>query len=147
MKTIRIKVPNWIPTSRRDIQRYTQKFIKWVYPPRCVDCNKKVNNDVFSLRQLREGTHPLGMKNLESEFAIRATRSSCVSCMKKYLHALRTEMGNCTICEKRNVPVLGHHYIKSSKIFITFLWYWWNGSTFCMNCVDELLDNGHEYAS
>lgn len=143
MKTI--TVPDWVPTSR-DFQRYKQKFIKWVHPPRCVDCNMIVTTDEFHWTQHRTGTHPLGHKNTISMFAIKATRCSCVRCMKVYLHQRPKHVGNCTLCDARDVPVMGYTVVKEHTLFITFLWHWWNSSSFCMNCIDDLLDNGREVA-
>lgn len=141
MKTITIKVPNWFPT-RYELEKYKRKFIKWLFPPRCTDCNKPVKTSGFYWKQYRTGTHPLGIKNTQSDFAIRSNRPSCARCMKWFIHNLSKEIGNCTICEAQNVPVIGYTFSKEQKSSFTFLWHWWNGSTFCMKCIDELLDNG-----
>lgn len=142
MKTISIKVPNWFPTTH-DLRQYKRRFKMWLFPPRCVDCNKCVKTSSFYWKQRnRVGTHPMGYKNCKADFAIRASRPYCARCMKWFLHNLSKETGNCTICETKNVPVLGYTFIKEPANVITFLWHWWNGSTFCMKCVDELLDKG-----
>lgn len=142
MKTITIKVFDWFPTPH-DLRHYKRKFKMWLFPPRCVDCNKRVKtNEFYWGQRSRTGTHPSGIKDTVSDFAIRVSRPYCVRCMKWFLHNLPIETGNCTMCEAKNVPILGYRFIKEPKTFITFLWHWWNGSTFCMKCVDELLDKG-----
>lgn len=141
MKTISIKVPNWVPTSH-DFWRYKQKLMKWLYPYRCVDCNKRLKARDFYLTQQRIGTHPIGIKNVIGEFGIQANRISCVSCMKKFLQQCPKDIGNCTLCETKNVPVMGYTFNREPKLFLTFLWIWWNSGTFCMKCIDDLLDNG-----
>jgi len=143
MKTITIKVPNWFPTSH-DLRQYKRKVKMWLFPPRCQDCRKRVKTTRFYWKQRRTGTHPLGIKNTISDFAIRSNKQVCVDCMKKYLHQYLKNNGNCTICEAKDVPVMGYTFTKEPANITTFLWHWWNGSTFCMKCVDELLDNGHE---
>lgn len=141
MKTITIKVPNWFPTSS-DIRQYKRKLKMWMFPPRCSDCNTRVKSSNFYWKQYRTGTHPLGYKNTQDYFAIRASRPSCVSCMKKYLHQHPKDMGTCSICDATDVPVIGYTFSKPQKLFITYLWHWWNSGTFCMQCIDDLLDNG-----
>lgn len=143
MKQIAIKVPNWFPLTN-DFRKFKRKLTKWIFPPRCVGCNKRLKSPEFYWKHSRVGTHPLGFKNTTSTFGIRVSRPYCIGCMKTYLHTLNKEIGNCTICETKNVPVMGYTFIKEPKTFITFLWQWWNGSTFCMNCVDEMLNNGQE---
>ena len=139
---LKIKVPSWFPTSH-DLRQYKRRFKMWLFPPRCVDCNKCVKTSSFYWKQRnRIGTHPMGYKNCKADFAIRASRPYCARCMKWFLHNLSKETGNCTICETKNVPVLGYTFIKEPANVITFLWHWWNGSTFCMTCIDELLDKG-----
>ena len=141
MKTLTIKVPNWFPTTS-DVQRYKWKLKMWMFPPRCSDCNTRVKSSNFYWKQHRSGTHPLGYKNSISDFALRVSFPSCAACMKKQLHQLPKNIGYCTLCEVKNVPVLGYFFDKETKQFFTFLWHYWNGSTFCTKCVDELLDNG-----
>lgn len=141
MKTIIIEVPNWIPTLR-DLHKYKHTVSKWIFPPRCVDCNKRLKSSTFEWRQHRTGTHPAGTKNVECDFGINISRPYCVNCAREFLHNLPYDVGNCTICETKNVQVMGYRYIKEPKTFITFLWGWWNGSTFCVKCVDELLSKG-----
>jgi hypothetical protein len=46
------------------------------------------------------------------------------------------------MCEKQNTAIMGYHYNKDTKQVITFFWHWWNGSKFCLECVDDLLDTG-----
>lgn len=142
MKTIKVKVPKWFPTST-ELREYKRKFKMWMFPPRCRDCNKRVKTSQFYWKLSRTGTHPLGHKNTVSDFAIRASRPSCATCMKKYLLQHPKDAGDCTICEETNVPVMGYTFSKEPKLFLTFLWHWWNGSKFCMKCIDDLLDNGH----
>jgi len=143
VKTISIKVPNWFPTSH-DFWRYKQKLMKWLYPPRCADCNTRLKHNRFYWTQQRTGTHPLGMKNTVGDFSIQANIPRCINCMQKFLRQCPKDIGTCTICETKDVPVMGYTFNREPKLFLTFLWAWWNSGTFCVRCIDDLLDNGHE---
>ena len=142
MKTITFRVPNWFPTWY-DVLKYKQTITRWLFPPRCSDCNKKVKTARFYWKQRnRVGTHPMGYKNCKADFAIQSNKRVCVDCMKKYLHQHPKDTGNCTICETQNVPVMGYTFTKEPANTTTFLWQWWNSGTFCMKCIDELLEKG-----
>lgn len=141
MKTITIKVPNWFPT-RYELQRYKRKLKFWLFPPRCEQCKTRMKTSRFYWKQVRIGTHPLGIKNTHGEFAIRSNRRLCVGCMKKHLHQHPKDMGNCSMCETQNVPVMGYTFTKEPQTITTYLWQWWNSGTFCMKCIDELLEKG-----
>ena len=138
---IKIKVPNWIPTLQT-LRQYKRKVRMWMFPPRCLDCNKRLNTYSFYWKQNRTGTHPLGIKDIRTNFAMRVNRSSCNSCIKTFIQQCPKDIGNCAICETQNVPVMGYTFNKETKTIFTFLWAWWNGSTFCMKCIDELLEKG-----
>jgi hypothetical protein len=144
MKTlnIKIKVPNWIPTLQ-NLRQYKRKVMWWLFSPRCVDCKKRLNtNYYFYWKQNRTGTHPIGIKDIQADFGMRINRPSCNSCMKTFIHQCSKDIGNCVICETQNVPVLGYTVNRETNTIITFLWVWWNGSTFCMKCIDEMLEKG-----
>lgn len=141
MKTISVPVPDWFPTKKQ-LSGYKRKFLKAIFPPRCVDCNIRVRTSSFYWKQLRAGMHPMGFANTIGIFAIRVNRRSCATCMSKYLHSLPKENGTCTLCTATDVPVLGYTFLKNPTTTVTFLWHWWNGSEFCMKCVDDLLTHG-----
>jgi hypothetical protein len=73
---------------------------------------------------------------------MRAGKAWCTSCMKRYIHSLEHEKGECAICKTNNVGVMGYHTSKENNVTITFLWHAWNSGKFCTDCIDELLDNG-----
>lgn len=135
---MQIKVPNWFPTGYQ-LRQWKRKLNYILFPPRCEDCKTRVKASRFYYKQYRSGTYPTGFKCI-ADFAIKANRTSCPSCIKKYLNPTTT--GKCTICETENVPVMVYIFNREPKTSITFLWGWWNSGEFCMQCIDELLEKG-----
>ncbi len=140
-RTITIKIPKWIPT-RYQLRAWKKKLYVFFVPYRCQSCNCKIPGQYGSYVKPKTGTHPLGYKNVSGMFAISASKSWCTKCVKQYIHHLDLPIGNCTMCEKKNTPIMSYHHNTHTRHTITFLWYWWNGSGFCLDCVDDLLDTG-----
>jgi DNA-directed RNA polymerase subunit N (RpoN/RPB10) len=140
-RTITIKIPKWVPT-RYQLRAWKKKLYVFFVPYRCHSCNCKIPDRYGSYVKQKTGTHPLGYKNVCTDLVIKSSKSWCRNCTKKYIHQLNLPIGQCTMCEKQNTAIMGYHYNKDTKQVITFCWHWWNGSKFCLECVDDLLDTG-----
>lgn len=141
MKTrkITISIPSWVPTKYQ-LRDWKKKVKQFFFPPRCVGCKCKVPNEYSNAYgKYTTGTHPLGFKNSQAMFIVKVYAQMCGPCLKKHIHTLSLPNGKCTMCEKKDVPVMGY---TSENPTIIFLWHWWNGSQFCLDCVDDLLDTG-----
>ena len=143
MKTrvITVKIPKWIPTKYQ-LRAWKKKLYVFFVPPRCHSCKCKIPDNYGSYVKKKTGTHPLGYRDVCSNFVIRSSKSWCRNCIKEYIHQLDLPIRHCTLCEKPNAAVIGHHYNRDTNHIITFCWHWWNGSYFCLDCVDDLLDTG-----
>jgi hypothetical protein len=86
----------------------------------------------------------MGYDNVQGEFAVNTSGEQlCAPCLKQYIHQLDLPMGNCELCDNRNVNIIDFHWSNwNRKITIMFLWHWWNGRNYCLTCVDDLLDTG-----
>jgi len=140
-RPITIKIPKWIPT-RYQLHAWKKKLYVFFVPYRCQSCQCKLTSQYSEYIKRKTGTHPLGYKNCYAEFVIRSSKLLCNNCIKEYIHQLDLPIGECTICEKQNTATIGYHNDTHTKHTITFCWHWWNGSDFCLDCVDDLLDTG-----
>jgi hypothetical protein len=86
----------------------------------------------------------MGCHDVHSEFAVYATDTKCATCLKQYIHQMDLDIGigTCDLCNRKNTKVVGYHNNLKGTI-ITFLWQFWNGRSYCLPCVDDLLDTGN----
>lgn len=140
--TITFKIPSWVPT-RRQLLRYKKQVKLFFFPPRCGSCNCKLPVEYPLYYKHRAGNH-MGVDTAYSEFAVYATDNKCAACLKQYIHQMDLDIGigACDLCNRKNTKVVGYHN-NLKGIIITFLWQFWNGRSYCLPCVDDLLDTGN----
>ena len=137
-RTIQIKIPSWVPTRYQWLE-WKKKVTLFFFPPRCSSCQCKLPVEYPVYYKYRTGYH-MGYHNVGSNFEVDGGKI-CAPCLKQYIHQLDLPIGECKLCQTKDVKVIDYHN-DLKGIIITFCWQWWNYGNFCLTCVDDLLDTG-----